>query len=107
VRDIELHGQGIKAGHPVILITGAATRDERFFDDPDRFDVRRPVTQAVGFGVGIHMCLGAALARLESRVAVEELGRRWPRYEVDEDGLRRVMMSNVAGYANVPVRVID
>ncbi|HZT67835.1 MAG TPA: cytochrome P450 [Acidimicrobiales bacterium] len=102
-RDAHLHGQTIPAGHPVLLITGAATRDERAFADPDRFDVTRRPGLAIGFGHGVHSCLGAALARLESRVALEELGRRWPRYRVDVNGLRRVQMANVAGYSNVPV----
>ncbi len=61
---------------------------------------------AIGFGHGVHSCLGAALARMESRIAVEELARRWRRLEVDEAGLRRVHMSNVAGYASVPVDAV-
>jgi cytochrome P450 len=89
----------------VLLITGAATRDDRAFDDPDRFDITRPPALSLGFGHGVHSCLGAALARMESRIAIEELARRYPRYEVLEDGLRRVQMTNVAGYANVPVRI--
>ena len=60
---------------------------------------------ALGFGHGIHTCLGAALARLESRIALEEWWRRWPAFEVDEGGLARVHMANVAGYSNVPVTV--
>src|SRR4029079_17883044 len=103
--DSEFHGESIPAGHPVLLITGAATRDERFFADTDQFDIDRPASHALGFGLGIHSCLGAALARLEGRIAIEEMVRRWPNFAVDEDGLRRVTMSNVAGYANVPVRV--
>ena len=87
----------------VALITGAANRDEREYDDPDRFDIDREQGLSVGLGHGIHSCLGAALARLESRVAFEELRARWPHYEVDDDGLRRVQMSNVAGFSNVPV----
>ena len=61
---------------------------------------------AIGFGHGVHSCLGAALARMESRIAIEELAARWQRLEVDEAGLRRVHMSNVAGYANVPVTAV-
>lgn len=104
-RDAEFDGGTIPAGEPVLLITGAATRDPRAYDDPDRFDITRAPQLAIGFGHGIHACLGAALARTESRIAFEELARRWPRYEVDEGGLRRVHMSNVAGYSNVPIRV--
>ena len=105
LQDAEFRGVTLPAGHPVLLITGSATRDERFFDDPDGFDIDRPPSQSLGFGLGIHSCLGAALARMESRVAIEQMVRRWPRYEIDEDGLERVHMSNVAGFSNVPVRV--
>ena len=80
----------------MLLITGAATRDPRAFDRPDDFDVERPPNVAIGLGHGVHACLGAALARMESRIAIEEMARRWQRLEVDEDGLRRVHMSNVA-----------
>ena len=103
VQDRTFEGATIRAGHPVLLLTGAATRDPRAFDRPDDFDVDRPPNVAIGFGHGVHSCLGAALARMESRIAIEELTRRWRRLEVDEQGLRRVHMSNVAGYASVPV----
>ena len=93
----------VPAGFPTILITGSATRDERFYDEPDVFNIERTPTLALGLGYGIHSCLGAALARMESRIAIEELAKRWPHYEVDEAGLARVQMSNVAGYSNVPV----
>jgi cytochrome P450 len=75
----------------------------RVFIQPDVFNIDRTPTLALGLGYGIHSCLGAALARMESRIAVEELAKRWPAYEVDEAGLARVQMSNVAGYSNVPV----
>ncbi len=103
VRDAEYSGVKVTAGHPTILITGSATRDERFYDQPDRFDIGREPTLALGLGYGIHSCLGAALARMESRIAIEELSARWPEFTVDETGCRRVHMSNVAGYSNVPV----
>jgi cytochrome P450 len=105
IRDSELHGVRIPEGLPVILLTGAANHDEREFEDPDRFDVERVPGMALGFGHGIHTCLGAALARLESRIAIEEWSRRWPEFQVDEQGLERVHMANVAGYSNVPVTV--
>ena len=104
--DVALHGQTIEAGHPVLLLTGSATRDERFFERPDDFVIGRRPSHALGFGLGIHSCLGAALARMEARVALEEMVRRWPRFEVDETRLHRVMMSNVAGYSSVPVRPV-
>ncbi|MGO9872829.1 MAG: cytochrome P450 [Acidimicrobiia bacterium] len=106
VEERDFEGGTIPAGHPVLLITGAATRDPRAFERPDAFDIARPANVAIGFGHGVHSCLGAALARMESRVAIEELAARWKRLEVDTSGLRRVQMSNVAGYANVPVRAV-
>jgi cytochrome P450 len=105
-RDATLHGTTIPAGSPVLLINGSATRDERVFPDPDRFDMdrERKFGYNLGFGFGIHSCLGAALARLEGRAAIEALADLIPRYEVDHSGLRRVHMTNVCGWANVPVR---
>lgn len=97
------HGVTIPAGSPTLLLTGAASRDERAYPDPDRFDIEREQRLSLGFGYGIHSCLGAALARLESRIALEEWRRVVPRYRVDETGLRRVHMTNVAGFSHVPV----
>jgi len=105
VADRAFDGGTIPGGFPVLLLTGAATRDPRAFDRADEFDIGRPPSVAIGFGHGVHSCLGAALARMESRIAIEELASRWRRLDVDDSGLRRVHMSNVAGYSNVPVRV--
>jgi cytochrome P450 len=104
VAEREFEGGTIPAGYPVLLLTGAATRDPRAFDRADEFDIERQPGITIGFGHGVHACLGAALARLESRIAIEELATRWSRLDVNEDGLRRVNMTNVAGYSNVPVR---
>jgi cytochrome P450 len=106
VEDRTFEGGTIPAGHPVLLLTGAATRDPRAFDRPDDFDIDRPPNVAIALGHGVHACLGAALARMESRIAIEELASRWQSLEIDEPGLRRVHMSNVAGYSNVPVRAV-
>jgi cytochrome P450 len=108
-RDVTLHDKTIPAGSAVLLVTGSATRDERMFPNPDRLDIDRE--RKMGFnlslGYGIHSCLGAALARMEGRIALEALLDLIPEYEVDRDGLRRVAMSNVCGWSNVPVRKLN
>ncbi|WP_029109999.1 cytochrome P450 [Mycobacterium sp. URHD0025] len=98
----------IPAGKAVFLISAAANRDPDAFTDADSFDIDRDRTEAqnLGLGYGIHSCLGAALARMESTVAIEKLLDFMPRYEVKWDQLKRVQMQNVAGYSNVPVRVL-
>ena len=102
MRDVEWYGTRVPKGDRIVLLIGAANRDEREYPDPDRFDVDREIPNPLGFGQGVHFCIGAPLARLESRVALEEFVRRFPRYAVDEAGCRRVHMSNVHGYAAVP-----
>jgi cytochrome P450 len=104
-RDVELEGGTIPAGSPTLLVTGAATRDPRAYDRPDAFDIQRGGATTLAFGYGAHSCLGSWLARLETRVALQQLRERWPRFDVDTDGLQRVTMSNVAGYSHIPVRV--
>ena len=108
LKDAHLHGVTIPAGNPVFLLGGSANRDSDAFTDADKFDIDRDRTQAqnLGFGYGVHSCLGAALARLESAVALEKLLELMPRYEVIWDGCKRVSMTNVAGWSNVPVRVL-
>ena len=103
--EVTYSGQTIPADAPVLILTGSACRDERAFPDADRFDVTRTQPVSVHFGHGIHACLGAALARLESRIAFEEIARRWPRYVVDEANCRRVTAANVSGYSHVPVTI--
>ena len=104
--DVTLHAATIPAGSVVMLINGSATRDERAFVDPDRFDIdRTPSGHNLNFGYGIHSCLGAALARMEGRIALDAMLDLMPDYEVDTAGLRRVAMANVAGWSNVPIRV--
>jgi cytochrome P450 len=101
-RPVEWHGTTVPEGARILLLTGSANRDEREFPDPDRFDVTRRPEQHVALGYGVHFCLGASLARLESRVALEEITRRFPRLAVDESRCVRVHMSNVQGYESVP-----
>lgn len=103
--DVELHGEVIPKHRPVMLLNGSATRDERAFPDPDRFDIHRGHSgHNLGFGYGIHSCLGAALARMEGRIAIDVLLDLIPDYEVEVTGLERVKMPNVFGWGRVPVR---
>jgi cytochrome P450 len=104
-RDVELHGTTIPAEQRVVLITGAATHDERRFDDPELFDIHRHIERHVTFGFGNHLCLGAALARLETRIAFEELLARFPEYEIATAGVTRAYSSNVRGLGNLPLVV--
>ena len=108
MRKVHLHGETIPEGNPVFLIGGSANRDHLAWTDADKFDIDRDRTEAqnLGLGYGIHSCLGAALARMESAIALEKLLDFMPRYEVDFDNCKRVQMQNVVGWQNVPVRVL-
>ena len=103
--DVELHGRVVPAGSAVALLNGAANRDERKYDDPDRFDVRRQFDQHLAFGYGIHLCLGAALARLEGRVALDELLKRFPEWDVDWENAKQARTSTVRGWERLPILV--
>ncbi|MCV7056939.1 cytochrome P450 [Mycolicibacterium gilvum] len=108
MRDVELHGVTIPEGKPVFLLAGSANRDPDAFTDADTFDIDRDRSEAqnLGFGYGVHSCLGAALARMESAIALDRLLDFMPRYEVLFDECRRVSAQNVAGWSHVPVRVL-
>jgi len=108
MKDVELHDTTIPAGNPVLLCLGSANKDERAFPDADTFDINRDRSQVqnLGLGYGVHSCLGAALARMESTVALDKLLDHMPRYAVVQEGLRRVAMTNVIGWSNVPVHVL-
>ena len=80
---MEYHGRTVPAGSAMLLLMGSANRDERKFENPDQFDVNREVRGHISFGFGLHFCLGAALARLEGRIAVEEVLKRFPEWTVD------------------------
>jgi cytochrome P450 len=104
-RDVELHDTVIPRGSRLALLNGSGDRDERHFEDPDRFDVRRVIDRHLAFGYGTHFCIGAALARLEGKVALTETLRRFPTWEIDESRLEWVHTSTVRGYSSVPMRV--
>jgi cytochrome P450 len=103
--DVTIHGTVVPAGSRVLLLTASAGRDGRAYPDPDRFDIRRRPERHVSFGYGAHFCLGAALARLEGRIAFEELLSRHPAWEVDLSAAALKHTSTVRGYERLPVAV--
>ena len=95
----------MKKGAKVALILASANRDEAHWENPDRFLIDRGrLGDHLAFGIGIHHCIGAALARLEARVCVEEIFEAIPDFAVERDGLVRMHSGNVRGYTNVPIR---
>jgi cytochrome P450 len=102
-KDVEHHGQPVPEGSAVLLLNASGNRDERRFSDPDRFDIRRAIDHHLAFGYGTHFCLGAALARLEGRVALDEVLARFPTWEVDWDNAVQARTSTVRGWESLPV----
>jgi cytochrome P450 len=105
IRDVTLHGHTIPADSKVVLLTGSAGRDERKYANPDVLDIRRKIDLHLTFGYGIHFCLGAALARMEGRIGLEETLKRWPAWQVDRDHAVMLYTSTVRGYQNLPVHI--
>ena len=101
--DVEWYGQKIDEGEIMLFINGAANHDERKFANPDVFDLHRKADRHLTFGYGIHHCLGAALARLEGRIALEEVLKRFPSWEVDWDNVEQAHTTTVRGYHHMPV----
>jgi cytochrome P450 len=100
--DVEIHGRVVPAGSAILLLNGSANRDDRKYEDPDRFDIFRRAPHLT-FGFGIHFCLGAALARLEGRVALDEVLKRFPEWDVDYDRAVQARTSTVRGWESLPV----
>lgn len=100
--DVEWYGQVVAEGSFMLLLNGSANRDDARYADPDTFDIHRTGGH-LSFGQGLHFCLGSALARLEGRVALEEVLKRWPDWEVDYDNAERARTSSVRGWARMPV----
>jgi cytochrome P450 len=101
--DVELYGRAVTEGSYMLILNGSANRDEAKFTEPDRFDIHRKGGH-LSFGQGLHFCLGSALARLEARVAMEEVLKRWSDWEVDYDNASRARTSSVRGWAQLPVK---
>jgi cytochrome P450 len=103
--DVEFHGQIVPTGSALLLMLASANRDERHFDEPDRFDIHRRPGGHLTFGRGAHFCLGAPLARLEGRIALEEVLKRFPKWDIDIDDARRSRTSTVRGWDSMPAVV--
>jgi cytochrome P450 len=104
-RDVDWYGTTVPRNAKIALLTGSAGRDERQYPGPDRFDVERRFDRHVSFGYGIHYCLGAHLARLEGKVVLEEMLRRFPTWDCDEANVQMVRTSTVRGPSRVPITV--
>jgi cytochrome P450 len=102
-RDFEAYGQTVPAGSVMMFLVGAANRDERQFEDPEAFDIHRDRKLNLGFGYGPHLCLGAALARVEGRIALDELLNRFPEWDIDEAGASLIPTSTVRGWDTLPM----
>jgi len=103
IRDFECYGRTVPAGSAMLLLFGAANRDPRRYKDPDTFNIHRNNIAHLTFGKGVHYCLGANLARLEGRVALDELLNRWPEWDIDYDSLQLAPTSTVRGWERLRV----
>jgi cytochrome P450 len=101
--DIEYYGATVPAGSAVLLLLASANRDRRRYEDPDVYDIHRTDVQHLTFGYGLHFCLGSHLARLEGRVALDELLNRWPEWDVDYRGIKLAPTSTVRGWERMPI----
>jgi cytochrome P450 len=104
-QDLVIHGTALRAGSRIAVLPASANRDERVFPDPDRYDLDRDNSKLMSFGRGPHHCLGAALARLEMKIALEEAGAVFASYEIDLPNTRRVHCPNQRGFASLPCAV--
>jgi cytochrome P450 len=102
--EVEHYGHTVTEGSYMLLLNGSANRDEIHFDEPDRYDIHRKGGH-LSFGQGLHFCLGSALARLEARVAFEEVFKRWTDWDVDYGNASRARTSSVRGWARMPVKI--
>jgi cytochrome P450 len=103
--DVELHGQTVSEGSIVMMLPAAANHDDRRFPDGDTFDIHRDQGKPLTFGFGIHLCLGSALARLEGKVALDEILNRFPTWDVDLDRAELAPTSTVRGWETLPVTI--
>jgi cytochrome P450 len=103
-RDVELHGQRLREGQSMMFLYASANHDEREFESPDVFDIRRRPQRILSFGAGTHQCLGTHVARMEGRLTLQAILERMPDYEVDLDRAVRLRTEFVQGFASLPIR---
>lgn len=103
-KEFTMHGKQFKPGQPVLFLYASANRDEREFEDPERFDIHRQSRRTLSFGAGLHFCLGQHLARLEGRIILEELFTALPAFEVDRAGCKRIFGEFLQGFCHVPLK---
>jgi cytochrome P450 len=103
VKDSEWYGEKVPAGSIMVTLTPSANRDETRFEGPDRFDVRRKIDHHLAFGFGSHYCLGQALARLEGRIVLDELLKRFPDFEADLDNAEFMYHADNRGWSKLPL----
>ncbi|WP_006242148.1 cytochrome P450 [Mycolicibacterium tusciae] len=101
-RDTEVHGETIPEGSVMLLLNGSANRDERHYPDGESFDIHRTGSH-LSFGQGLHFCLGSSLARMQARVALEEMLTRWPEWDIDFDDAAMAHTSSVRGWGRLPI----
>jgi len=104
-QDVEYYGQAVPAGSAILMIAGSANRDPRAFADPDRFDITRERAAHCTFGYGIHTCIGNVLARMEGRIVLEELLKRFPHWDVDMNHAEMLTTSSVRGWETLPAYI--
>jgi cytochrome P450 len=105
MEDVEYYGTTVPAGSPILLIVASANRDPRRYEKPDAYDIDRADAQHLTFGYGLHFCLGASLARLEGRVALDEILNRWPEWDIDYDDIKLAPTSTVRGWERMPLLI--
>jgi cytochrome P450 len=102
-KDAEFHGQTVPAGNAILFLVGGANRDPRKYDDPERFDIHRNLGGHLSFGYGPHFCLGASLARMEGRIALDEMLKRFPEWDIDAANAKLAPTSTVRGWETLPI----
>ncbi len=101
-QELELRGKRLRPGHSIMFVYPSGNRDEREFEDPDRFDIHRPNPRILTFGHGVHRCLGAHFAKMEGELMLEEVMRRMPEYRIDHSGAKLLRTEFVRGYTHLP-----